>query len=200
MIAVLRSEVHRSLTVRSGWISMAAIVLLGLTFGWFSVDFWSLLAELGAFAIAVMNTGQHYQHRTAVLLYLGQPRRLTALAAQALAAVVLATAVAVASGLAVLVTGAAHQFRSTLAVVPLMALYGVFNATVVRRPTWLFIGYAGWFIFIEGLVGKLELPLPISSFLKAGGGDYHSLLIFAGWTALAMVAAIVAVHRDLTSD
>jgi hypothetical protein len=100
----------------------------------------------------------------------------------------------------VLAAGETAQFRSTLVVVPLMALFGVANATVVRRPTWLLLGYAGWLIFVEGLIGKLEQPVPFSAFLAAGAGDRRSLLIVAAWTVLAMIGAAVAVRRDLTTD
>jgi hypothetical protein len=60
--------------------------------------------------------------------------------------------------------------------------------------------YAGWLIFIEGLIGKLEQPLPFSAFLAAATGDSRHLLILARWTAAAMIAATVAIRRDLTAD
>jgi hypothetical protein len=200
MIAVLRSELYRSMTIRSSWVSMSVFAFLGLMLGFLSSDMWALMAGLGAFGIAVMSTAQHYQHRTAVLLFLGHPRRLTALAGQAVAAAVVAVVVALVSSFTVVSSGHTEQFRSTMTVVPLMALFGVANATVIRRPTWLFAGYAFWLIFVEGLIGKLEEPLPFSAFLIAGTGDPKHLLIFAGWTAAALVAAVVAIRRDLTTD
>jgi hypothetical protein len=123
-----------------------------------------------------------------------------ALAGQALAAAILALAVAAVSGLAVLGHGDGSQLDDTLTVVPLMALFGVANATIIRRTIWIFAGYAGWIVLVEGLIGKLERPLPFSSFLSAGGGDTRGLATFAGWTALALILAIVTIRRDLTAD
>jgi len=198
-MSVLRSELYRTATVRSGWISMGASAALGLAFGWFSEDFWSLFAGLGAFAVAVVTTAQHYQHRTVVLLFLAQPHRLRALAAQCLTAVVVALVLVVVSGATVLAAGQTRQYLSTLAAVPVMAVFGVANATVVRRPTWLLTGWAGWLIFVEGLIGRLESPLPLTSFLGAAGGHPRQLLVFAGWTAAALATAIWSIRRDLTA-
>ncbi len=200
MIAVLRSEFFRTLTIRSSWVSMAAAAAVGVVFGWFSDDFWALFAGLGAFGVAAVIASQHYQHRTAVLLFLGQPRRLRALAAQCVVAVLLTTALAAISGLTQFSTSSGQRYLTTLAVVPLVALYGVANATVVRKPIWLLGGYAGWLIFVEGLIGKLESPLPFSSFLDAATGDVRSYLIFTGWTVAALLAAAWSIRRDLTAD
>jgi hypothetical protein len=200
MIAVLRSELYRTLTVLSSWVSMAASLALGLLFSWFSEEFWSLFAGLGAFGVAVVVTGQHYQHRTAVLLYLGQPRRLRALAAQCLSAALIATLLAAVSGLNLFSAGESGQYFATLSVVPLIAFFGVATTTVVRKPVWLFAGFAGWLLFVEGLIGRLEGSLPFSSFLQAATGDSQQLAIFAGWTAAALLGAVWAVRRDLTGD
>lgn len=200
MIAVLRSELYRTLTVLSSWVSMAASLALGLLFSWFSEEFWSLFAGLGAFGVAVVVTGQHYQHRTAVLLYLGQPRRLRALAAQCLSAALIATLLAAVSGLNLFSAGESEQYFATLSVVPLIAFFGVATTTVVRKPVWLFAGFAGWLLFVEGLIGRLEGSLPFSSFLQAATGDSQQLAIFAGWTAAALLGAAWAVRRDLTGD
>jgi hypothetical protein len=200
MIAVLRSEMYRTLALRSGWVSIAASVTLGVLFGWFDTAFWSLFAGLGTFGLAVVTTAQHYQHRTALLLFLGRPRRLQVLAAQCVNAAGLAVAITVVSGLLVVKTGDGSWFLSTLVTVPLMAVFGVANATVVRHPLWLFAGYAGWLIFVEALIGRLESPLPLSAFLQAAKGDDRYLLAFAGWTVAALVAAIVSIRRDLTGD
>jgi hypothetical protein len=200
MIAVLRSEMYRTLALRSGWVSIAASVALSVLFGWFDTAFWSLFAGLGTFGLAVVTTAQHYQHRTALLLFLGRPRRLGVLAAQCVNAICLALAVTVVSGLFVVTTGDGSWFLSTVATVPLMAVFGVANATVVRHPLWLFSGYAGWIIFVEALIGRLESPLPLSSFLHAAKGEGRYLLAFAGWTVAALVAAVVAIRRDLAGD
>ncbi|HEY0000394.1 MAG TPA: hypothetical protein VGB74_08065 [Actinoplanes sp.] len=179
---------------------MFASLVLGLAFGWFSEDFWTLFAGLAAFGVAVVSTAQHYQHRTAVLLFLGQPRRLRALAAQCVVAVLITTVLTVISGLTVLPSGEGEQYLSTVTVVPLMAVYGVANATVVRHPTWLFSGYAGWLLFVELLIGRMESPLPFSSFLGAATGRTDALLAFAAWTVAALIAAGWSIRRDLTAD
>jgi hypothetical protein len=201
VISVLRSELYRTLTIRSSWVSLGVAGGLGLVFGWFSDEFWALFAGLGAFGVAVVIASQHYQHRTAVLLFLGQPRRLRALAAQCVVAVVLTLAISAFSGLTQFADSAdGGRYFSTLTVVPLVALFGVANATVVRKPVWLLGGYATWLIFVEGLIGKLESPLPFSTFLEAAGGDALDLLVFAGWTVAALVAAAWSIRRDLDTD
>lgn len=84
--------------------------------------------------------------------------------------------------------------------VPILAVFAAANAAIVRRPSWLFLGYAGWFVFVEGLLGRLEAPLPFSAFLGAGAGAHRSLMIAAAWTVLACAGAVIAVRRDLPSD
>ena len=203
MIRVLRSELYRTLSIRSNWVSIAATIALGFAVGTFSVDFWALFAGLGAFAIATITTAQHYQHRTALLLFLGEPHRLRTLAAQCVAAAVVTTATTALSGLVVLGTagtGDGRQFRATVAAVPVLAVFSVAVATVVRRPTWLLIGAVGWLTFVEGLIGKLQYPLPFSAYLTASTGKSQHLLIFAAWTAAALVAAALTIRRDLTAD
>ena len=203
MIRVLRSELYRTLSIRSNWVSIAATIALGFLFGTFSVDFWALFAGLGAFAIASMTTAQHYQHRTAILLFLGEPHRLRTLAAQCVAAAAVTTATAALSGLVLLATGGdgdSRQFRATLTAVPVLAVFSVAVATVVRRPTWLLVGAVAWVLFVEGLIGKLRYPLPFSTYLTASTGRSAHLLIFAAWTAAALAAAAFTVRRDLTGD
>jgi hypothetical protein len=195
--AVLRSELRRTLMIRSSWISIALTVAVGLTFGVFSVDFWSLFAGLGAFGIAATTTAQHYQHRTAILLFLGRPNRLGTLAAQCVAAAVVTTATAAVSGLTV---ATEPGFGTTLLVVPLITFFGVAVATVVRRPTWLLIGSMVWLLFGEGLIGKLKAPLPFSAYLDASTGDHQRLLVFVAWTAGALAVAGYSINRDLTGD
>jgi hypothetical protein len=105
-------------------------------------------------------------------------------------AVLLTLAISAFSGLSQFAgTAGGDRYVATLTVVPLVALFGVANATVVRKPVWLLGGYAAWLIFVEGLIGKLESPLPFSSFLEAAGGDPLDLLTFAGWTVAALIAA-----------
>ena len=200
MIAVLRSELHRSLTVRSSWVSLGVATVLGATMGWLSEDFWSLFSCLGTFGVAVMNTGQHYQHRTSVLLFLGEPHRWRVLAAQCVAAAVLGLGLTGVSGAVVLLTGEADHFRSTLTAIPLLAAFGVAAATIVRRPLWLLAGFSTWVLFVEGLLTKLEGPLPFSGALMAASGDLRGLLVLAAWTVVALLAAGWFVRRDLAGD
>ncbi|MEU4565603.1 hypothetical protein [Micromonospora sp. NPDC023956] len=200
MTAVLRSELLRAVTLRSSVVTLTVLVATGLLFGTFEAGMWALLVGLGAFGIGVVGTTQHFQHRTAVLLHLGQPRRLRVLTGQAAAYVLIGLAVAALSGMTVLVGGKTDRYASALVAVPLMAVFGVATAAVVRRTTWLFLGSAGWFIFVEGLLGRLKLPLPFTTFLDGSTGDARALALFAGWTVLALAAAAVAVHRDLTGD
>ena len=143
MIALVRSELYRAATIRSSWISIAVFSALGALFGWFNVDAWALLACLGAFGLAVMGVAQHYQHRTAVLLYLAQPKRLLVLIAQVIASAIVAAGFAAMSGATVLAKGDLTQYRNTLIIVPIMAVFGAANAAIVRRPTWLFPGVRG---------------------------------------------------------
>ena len=198
MIAVFRSELHRTLTVPSSWISIGAAVLLGMSFALFSADFWSLFAALGVFGIAVVTTTQHYQHRTAMLLFLGQPKRWQALAAQCLATILVGLMVAAVSGLTTIISGDLQQFAGTMAAVPLLAVFGVASATTLRRPVPLFIGYGTWFVFAEGLAFRFRQPLPFTTFMSAAGGNPRGLVFFAGWTVAALVVAIWTIHRDLT--
>jgi hypothetical protein len=200
MIALIRSELYRVVTVRSSWLSLAIFGTLGLLFGAFDGGAWALLAGVAAFSLAVMQVAQHHQHRTAVLLHLARPRRTIVLLGQLVTGVFVAVAFAALSGAAVLATSELTRYRDTLVVVPVMAVFGAATAAIVRRPTWLFLGAAGWLIFVEGLIGRMDAPLPFSAFLDAGNGDLRSLLIFAGWTALAVVGAVVATRRDLTGD
>ncbi|GLY08396.1 MULTISPECIES: hypothetical protein [Actinoplanes] len=200
MIAVLRSELHRNLTIRSSWMSMAAATVLGAGMGLLSQDFWALFSCLGAFGVAVLSTGQHYQHRTSVLLFLGEPHRGRVLAAQCVTAALLGLALTAVSGVAVFLGGEISHFPATLAAIPLLATFGVANATVVRRPLWLLAGYAGWLLFVEGLLGKLEGPLPFSGALRAASGDSQGLVVLAAWTVVALLAAAWFIRRDLAGD
>ncbi|GAA4607832.1 ABC-2 type transport system ATP-binding protein [Actinoplanes octamycinicus] len=201
MIAVLRSELYRTLTVPASLIALAGFGLLAALTGWFDEDFWSLLAALGTFSTAVMVTAQHYQHRTALLVFLGRPQRLTVLAVQCVVAVLIGVLLVAVSGITVLRSGeGSEQYFTTLAATPLIAVFGVANATIVRRPLWLLVGYLGWLVFAEGLIGRLESPLPFSSFLMASAGDPRALFALACWTGAALPVAAWSISRDLSGD
>ena len=91
------------------------------------------------------------------------------------------------------------QYRNTLTVIPIMAIFGAATAAIVRRPSWL-LGFAGWFVLVEGMIGQMKAALPFSAYLSGGAGERDSLLIAAGWAVLAFVGAVIAIRRDLTGD
>ncbi|BCJ47836.1 hypothetical protein GCM10010168_21950 [Actinoplanes ianthinogenes] len=200
MIAVLRSELYRSLTVPASLIALLGFGALAVLTGWFDKNFWTLLAGLGTFSTAVMVTAQHYQHRTALLLFLGRPQRLSVLAVQCLVAVALGVVLVAVSGIPVLLNGDSHQYATTLQTTPVIAVFGVANATIIRRPLWLLTGYLGWLVFVEGLIGRLESPLPFTSFLLASAGDAKALVALLTWTAVALPVAAWSIRRDLSGD
>ena len=200
MIALVRSELYRLATIRSSWLSIAVFASLGIVFGWFSADMWALLAGMGAFGLAVTAVCQHHQHRTAVLLRFSRPRRTLVLAGQVAAAAIVTTVFAAVSGLSVLLHGELEQYRNTLLVVPVMAVFGAANAAMLRRSSFLFVGFSAWLLFVEGLIGKLAAPLPFSAFLQASTGERDGMLIFAGWSLLALAGAGIAIHRDLAGE
>lgn len=200
MIAVIRSEFHRGVTVRSSWLALIGFTFMAAMFGWFSKDFWSLFAGVGAFGIAMMTTAQHYQHRTAVLLFLGRPQRWQVLIAQCLVTGLFAMVLALGSGIAVLVAGPVSQYLATVLVSPLMAVFGVLCTTVVRRPLWLIAGTFVWLLFAEGLINRGEIGLPFASFMLAAGGDTGALLYLLAWTAAVAPVAVWWIHRDLAGD
>ncbi|GLY06509.1 MULTISPECIES: hypothetical protein [Actinoplanes] len=197
MIAVLRSELHRSLSIRSSWIILALFAGLAAFTGWLSEDFWTLFAGLGAFGIAIVLTSQHYQHHTIILTFLGRPQRLVVLAVQCLVAILFGLALGVVSGFPI-VGGHPGQYLTTLAAIPLIAVFGVANATIVRRPMWLLGGYLGWLVIAEGMIGRLEEPLPFTSFLFASIGQPRFQLALLGWTAGSLALAAWSVRRDVT--
>ncbi|MFD2767478.1 hypothetical protein [Micromonospora eburnea] len=199
MIALIRSELYRVATIRSGWVSIVAFSALGALFGWYDTDAWGLLAGMGALWLAVMVVGQHHQHRTAFLLYLARTNRVLVLISQLVSSIIVAVGVVATSGVLVLAKGEVAQYRNVLTVVPIMAVFGAASAAIVRRATWLLIGYAGWFVFVEGVVGRLAAPLPFSAFLNGGAGDRDGLLVAAAWAAGVLVIAVVAIRRDLGS-
>ncbi|AGL20034.1 ATP-binding cassette domain-containing protein [Actinoplanes sp. N902-109] len=209
MLTLLRSELHRMATIRSSWLSIALFGVMAAGFGLFEAYFWALFAGIGAFCISVLTVSQHYQHRTIVLLYLARPRRVVVLFSQVLTAAAVAWVLTALTGITVLVkhstqayqsTGLAYQ--NTLTVVPVLAVFGAALAVIVRRPAWIFTGAGLWFIVVEGLLGQLEWPLPISSFLDATKSepDPFSLMIFACWTLTALAVAVPTLSRDLSPD
>jgi hypothetical protein len=200
MPALIRSELYRMATIRSSWVSIALFGALAATFGLLDSYWWALFAGIGAFAISVLTVAQHYQHRTAALLYLARPKRLSVLIAQVIATVAVAWGVTAVSGITVLVQGGHLPYRHTLTVVPIMAVFGAATAAIVRRSSWLILGFAVWFVLVEGLAGQLKWPLPISSYLDAAEGDAFGLEVFICWAVVALAVAVPTLARDLTTD
>ena len=200
MIAVVRSELHRLSTVRSSAMSLSVFTAAGVLLSMIGSDFWALLAGVGAFGFGATGIAQHYQHRTAVLLYLARPQRIRVLLGQFVTAVIVSLGFTVVSGLLVLLQGNRERFLITVAVVPFMALLGAAGAAIARSATYLFVGFATWVLFVEAMYGKMQEPLPFSAYLDAASGDARRLVILAGWTLAALIGAGFAIHRDLTGD
>ncbi|GAA1623314.1 hypothetical protein [Actinoplanes couchii] len=202
MIAVLRSELYRGVTIRSSWLALIGFAFLAALMGWFDKNFWSMFAGFGAFGLAAIVTAQHYQHRTAILLFLSRPHRWRVLAAQCVSSALFALVLAAGSGLAVLIDADAGHYASTVLVTPLMGVFGTLCVTVVRKPLWLFAGTFGWLVFVELLINRGEGSggLPFTSFMSAAGGNTRALLFLLAWTAAAIVPAAWSISRDLTGD
>lgn len=200
MIAVIRSELYRSVSIVSSWLALAGFAFMAAVFGWFSKEAWSLFAGIGAFGIAVTVTAQHFQHRTIVLVYLNQPHRWRVLIAQCVSAALLGTLLTAVSGVTVVAEASATQYRATVLVAPVMAVFGTLCTTVVRRPMWLLGGVLAWLLFAEGIINRMSIGLPFASFGLASSGNVTALLVLLAWTAAALPAACWAVRRDLASD
>ena len=209
MITLVRSELHRMTTIRSSWVSLLLFTALATTFGAIEAYWWALFAGMGSFALAVLTVTQHYQHRTITLLYLAHPKRGTVLIALVLTAAIIGGLIAAVSGISVLVTdtsrvyqSATLAYRNTLLVVPVMAVFGAALAVIVRRAAWIFTGFGLWFIIVEGLIGQMKWPLPVTSFLDATKSqpDPFSLMVFGFWTVAALAVAVPLLSRDLIAD
>ncbi|GGN20692.1 ABC-2 type transport system ATP-binding protein [Actinoplanes campanulatus] len=200
MIAVLRSELYRTATVRASVLALIGLGIVAACAGYLSDEFWALMAGIGTFGIAVMVTCQHYQHRTAMLLFLGEPHRLRILAAQSMVAMALGVVLVAVSGIAVVASGESDRYLATLLVSPLLAVFGVANATIVRRPLWLIAGWLGWLLFVEGILYQLEGDMIFSAFLAAASGSTRGLLWVSIWTAASLPIAAWSIRRDLSGD
>jgi hypothetical protein len=200
MIAVIRSELYRLATTRSSALSLSAFSIFGASLSVFGADFWALLAGVGAFGFGVTGVSQHYQHRTAVLLCLARPQRVSVLAGQLITTFVLSLGLTAVSGLIVPILWNWKWYLVTLMVAPLMAVFGAAAAAIVRRATFLFVGCTAWIVFVEAMYGKLREPLPFSTYLDAASGDMNKLLLLLGWTLAAIAGAAFAVRRDLSGD
>jgi hypothetical protein len=201
MIALVRNELYRMATIRSSWVSIVLFGALAASFGVLSAYWWALFAGIGAFGISVFTVAQHYQHRTATLLFLARPKRFPVLLAQVVATVVVAWVFTAVTGItALLRDGNGATYRHTLTVIPIMAVFGAASAAIVRRSSWLLYGFAVWFVLVEGLIGKMKWPLPISSYLDAARGDPYGLEVFLVWAVVTLAVATLALRRDLAAD
>jgi hypothetical protein len=201
MIALIRAELYRTVTIRSSWVSIVLFGAFAASFGVLNAYGWALFAGIGAFGIAVFTVARHFQHRTAALLYLAQPRRVRVLLAQVITTVLIAWVFTAVTGItALLKDGNGAVYRHTLTVVPVMAIFGAAAAAVVRRPSWLLYGFAVWFVLVEGLLGQMKWPLPISSYLDAAGGNPYGLEVFLVWALGTLAVAALLLRRDFTTD
>ncbi|MEV4629821.1 hypothetical protein AB0J90_26510 [Micromonospora sp. NPDC049523] len=84
-----------------------------------------------------------------MLLHLARPDRTPVLVGQLVASVIVAVGSAAISGATVLAEGHFVQYRKTMVVVPLTAVFATATATIVRRPTWFFLGFGAWSMSVE---------------------------------------------------
>jgi ABC-2 type transport system ATP-binding protein len=199
-MTLVRSELYRMATIRSSWVSIALFGFVAAAFGVLNPYWWALFAGIGAFGISVLTVTQHFQHRTAVLLYLARPKRFPVLFAQVLTTVAVVWVLTAVSGITVLLKSDGLPYRHTLTVVPIMAVFGAATASVVRRSSWLLFGFAVWFVLVEGLISQMKWPLPISSYLDAARGDPYGLEVFIVWAVAALAVAALTLSRDPTTD
>jgi len=200
VISVVRFEFYRMMTVRSALLSIVTVTALGLPLGFVDWQMWALLIGVTAFTQAAIGTSSHFHHRTAVLLYLGQPRRVTVLVGQTMAYAFISALIAALSGVALLTGPSAVTYPATVVSAPAMAILGVTFATLVRRAVWTLIGAVSWFVVVEGLIGKLRAPLPFTVYLDGTEGDGSKILYFFMWALCGLIVAIAATGRDITVD
>jgi hypothetical protein len=200
MITLVRSELYRMATIRSSWLSLALFGVVAASSGVADDSWWALFAGIGAFGISVLTVTQHYQHRTAALLYLARPNRFQVLLAQVVTTVAVGWGLAVVSGLPALFKWGGERYFATLTVVPVMAVFGAALAAIVRRSAWLISGFGVWFVIVEGIATQFKWPLPMTSYLGASRGDAFGLEVFIVWAGGALAVAAVALRRDLTGD
>jgi hypothetical protein len=201
MFALIRNELYRMATIRSSWVTIALFATVAASFGVLNAYWWALFAGIGTFGIAVFTVAQHYQHRTVILLYLGWPKRLPVLLAQVVTTVLVAYAFTAVTGLTALARhGDTRMYGRTLAVIPIMAVFGAALAAIVRRASWLLYGFAIWFVVVEALAGQMRWPLPISSYLDAARGVFFGTFFFLGWAVAALAVAVLTLRRDVTTD
>ncbi|MEV8515366.1 hypothetical protein [Dactylosporangium sp. NPDC051484] len=197
---VVQAELYRLGTIRSWWVSLLAGWMLMLLIGVLGAGEWIFVVGLVAFVIGVVGGAQHYQHRTAVLVFLARPHRVVVLAAQALAYGLVAAVVTALGGLTRLVFGDWRTCLWAVLAAALLAVFGLANAVVLRRAIWIIVGYGVWFLVVEAFLGLLARPLPFSSYLGAASGRTGALAVLAGWVLASLAAAGALTRRDVNGS
>jgi len=200
MTAVVRTELYRLATVRSWWLSVVGACALTTLVAFGESGPWAGLVGMVTFLFGVVGAAQHYQHRTAFLVFLARPRRLAVLAGQTVAYAAAALLFAAATGLPVLAQGRVDDYACTVLGAPLLAVFAVANAAILRRPIWIIIGWGLWFVIVDALIGRLEIPLPFSSYLNGSVRDHTMGIALIGWAAVSLGAAGWFIRRDVTGD
>jgi phosphatidylglycerophosphatase A len=196
VIAVVTSELYRFATIRSVWVSIVVVMVAAYAVSFFGAPFWGLVVGMGTFAITANVVGSQFAHRTVVLTYLARPNRLVVLAGQIVASALVGAFIALISAIGV--RDEPGLIVDGLIAVPLIAVFAAALATLVRRPLWLILGFVGWLIIVEGVIGQLDYPLPITMFLAAISGEQTQLGYFCAWTAGALALAVLLSRRDVT--
>jgi|1185.fasta_scaffold37564_2 hypothetical protein len=200
MISVLKSELYRLGTIRSWWLSVLGAGVLTTAVTLLGDAAWAVVLGMAVFGFGVVFGTQHYQHRTAVLMFLAQPRRVRALVGQTLVFAFGATAFAVVTGVPMLAVEP-QSYVTTVVVTPFLAIFAVANAAILRRPIFILAGYGGWFFVVEVLLGRLELPGPFTAFLNTAARAQPMMLIPAVfWAMVAAAVASWAVRRDVAGE
>ena len=200
MIAVMRSELYRLATIRMWWLSILGAGVLTTGVGLLGDAAWALVLGMAVFGFGVVFGTQHYQHRTAVLVFLAKPWRVPVLAGQTLVFALGMTAFAMVTGLPTL-AGDPQSYVLGVMVTPPLAIFAVANAAILRKPIVILAGYGGWFLVVEVLLGQLRLPGPFTAFINAAARS-SPLMVFvsAFWAVAATAAAWWAIRRDMAGD
>jgi hypothetical protein len=200
MIAIMASELYRLGTVRSWWLSLlgAAVLTTGVTF--LGDAPWAVVLGMAVFGFGVVFGTQHYQHRTAVLVFLARPRRTVVLAGQTLVFAFGAGAFAAVTGVPMLASQPASYLMGVMAA-PFLAIFAVANAAILRKPITILAAYGGWFFVVEVLLGRLELPGPFTAFINTTARSSPQMVIVSVfWAVVATGVAWWAINRDVAGE
>jgi hypothetical protein len=200
MTEVIRAELYRMYTLRSWRLALPAAALICLLAGLADTGAWTFLVGTMVFLLGVVGGAQHYQHRTAILLFLARPKRLTVLAGQAVAYGLVGGAFAGLTGVGALANGDFAQYAFTGIAAALMTVFAVANAAILRRPVWIIIGYGLWFVIVELLIFQGEFPGPFMGYLAVMISEPMKLLALVFWTVVSLAVAVRAIARDVTGS